>query len=114
MGRLRLLLLLCFITSVAAKLSHKVACETTQGTFVIAVHKDWSPLGVERFIDLVSDKFFDHQLLYRVIPGFLVQFGVAANPKVQKKWDNLRIVDEPKKVGFKHGTVSFAGAGPDS
>lgn len=58
--------------------------------------------------------FFDDQLLYRVIPGFLVQFGVAAKPEVMKKWDNKRFPDEPKKQQFKHGTVSFAGAGEDS
>ena len=73
-----------------------------------------SPLGVKRFVDLVEAKFFDDQILYRVIPGFLVQFGVAGDPKVHREWDGQRIADEPKLVPFEHGTVSFAGAGPNS
>ena len=53
-------------------------------------------------------------LLYRVIPGFLIQFGVAADPKVQAKWQNDKIPDEPNLHKFRGGTLSFAGAGTDS
>lgn len=65
-------------------------------------------------MELVSDGFFTDMLLYRVIPGFLVQFGVAADPKVQAKWQDARIPDEPNQVNFKGGTLSFAGAGENS
>lgn len=91
-----------------------IACSTTAGDFTIRLEEEWSPMGVKRFLQLVDISFFDEQLLYRVIPGFLVQFGVAAEPKVMKKWAEKRIRDEPKKQKFKHGTVSFAGGGEDS
>eukprot|EP00746_Dinoflagellata_sp_MGD_P038419 gnl/MRDRNA2_/MRDRNA2_192423_c0_seq1.p1 gnl/MRDRNA2_/MRDRNA2_192423_c0~~gnl/MRDRNA2_/MRDRNA2_192423_c0_seq1.p1 ORF type:complete len:220 (+),score=18.92 gnl/MRDRNA2_/MRDRNA2_192423_c0_seq1:115-774(+) len=92
-----------------------VACSTTAGDFTIRLEEEWSPLGVRRFMDLVDSNFFDDQILYRVIPGFLMQFGVAADPRVMSKWATKTIRDEPKKhLPFKYGTVSFAGAGVDS
>ena len=65
-------------------------------------------------MSVLQSNFFDDQIFYRVIPGFLTQFGVAANPAVMKKWNDQRFPDEPKKASFEHGTVSFAGAGADS
>ena len=62
----------------------------------------------------VSSGFFTDMLLYRVIPGFLVQFGVAADPAVQAKWQNQKFADEENKVQFRAGTLSYAGAGADS
>ena len=60
----------------------------------------------------MSSGFFTDMLLYRVIPGFLIQFGVAADPKVQAKWQNDKIPDEPNLHKFRGGTLSFAGAKP--
>nr|ABV22251.1 peptidyl-prolyl cis-trans isomerase, cyclophilin type [Karlodinium veneficum] len=94
--------------------STNVDCHTTAGDFSISLDRDLSPLGVDRFLELVSDKFFDDQIIYRVIPGFLMQFGVAAVPRQHAKWDRQRFEDEPRKQSFKHGTVSFAGGGRDS
>jgi len=91
-----------------------VACDSTAGAFTLRLFPAWSPLGVARMLELVEAGFFDDQVLYRVIPGFLVQFGVAADPSVQAKWNDKRIKDEPHKHKFEHGTVSFAGAGADS
>ena len=65
-------------------------------------------------MELVNSGFFTDMLLYRVIPGFLIQFGVAAEPQVQAKWQNNRITDEKNQVKFRGGTLSFAGAGADS
>lgn len=93
---------------------HTVACNTTAGSFVITLEDSLSPMGVSRFLDLVDDSFFDDMIFYRVISGFLTQFGVAADPNVQKRWDDRRFPDEPKKATFQHGTVSYAGAGKDS
>lgn len=110
-------LLLCFATAALAQADPdqtRVHCDSTAGDFVIALDRTLSPLGVDRFLELVADNFFDDMLLYRVIPGFLVQFGVAATPSVQAKWQNARFPDEPNKVPFRHGTVSFAGNGKDS
>ena len=67
-----------------------------------------------RFLDLVKAGYFTGCRLYRVIPGFLVQFGVAADPAVQAKWQNQKLADEENKVQFRAGTLSYAGAGADS
>merc|ERR1711924_301057 len=92
----------------------EIACSTTAGDFEIQLIHSWSPRGVARFVELVQAGFFDEQIFYRVIPGFLTQFGVAAKPEVQAVWNDRTFPDEPKKTGFEHGTVSFAGAGENS
>ena len=72
---------------------------------------------MRRVSKLVRTGFLDGQILYRVIPGFLVQFGVAADPKVHARWqrgEKRRLKDEPNRMPFRHGTLSFAGAGTDS
>merc|ERR1719329_1498636 len=71
-------------------------------------------MGVRRFTELVQTQFFDGQVIYRVMPGFLMQFGTAVNPQVQAQWDAMTFRDEPKVGPFEHGTVSFAGHGTDS
>eukprot|EP00746_Dinoflagellata_sp_MGD_P145734 gnl/MRDRNA2_/MRDRNA2_78305_c0_seq1.p1 gnl/MRDRNA2_/MRDRNA2_78305_c0~~gnl/MRDRNA2_/MRDRNA2_78305_c0_seq1.p1 ORF type:complete len:265 (+),score=65.68 gnl/MRDRNA2_/MRDRNA2_78305_c0_seq1:66-860(+) len=114
MSKLLLFTVLSSYCLVASGINTDVECSTTAGDFTIRLSSEWSPMGVKRFLQLVDKEFFDDQLLYRVIPGFLVQFGVAAKPEVMRKWNNKRIPDEPKTQNFKHGTVSFAGAGEDS
>lgn len=93
----------------------KVTCQTTKGNFSIVLHREWAPRGHDRFLELVEAGFFDNQLVYRALPGFLVQFGVAADPAVQARWSDNRIPDDPQQnIPFKRGTVSFAGSGADS
>lgn len=92
----------------------KVAFETTAGGFTVDLDRELSPEGVDRFLALASEGFFDDQILYRVVPGFLVQFGVAADAAVQARWQTARIGDEPNRVPFRAGTLSYAGAGEDS
>jgi len=97
----------------------RVRFETTAGDFTVTVDRTLSPLGVDRFVDLVSDGFFTDQLLYRIIPGFLIQFGVAADPAKHAQWDDWvggrrALRDEPNRVAFRGGTLSFAGSGEDS
>lgn len=87
----------------------KVACTTTAGDFTVRLTPSYSPLGVARFLMLVQTGFFTDQLLYRVTPGFLVQFGVAADPNETAMWDWQPIEDEPNRVPFRAGTLSFAG-----
>jgi cyclophilin family peptidyl-prolyl cis-trans isomerase len=92
-----------------------VKCETTAGDFTIEMHRDWAPLGYDRFIELVEDSFFTDQIIYRKIPGFLVQYGVAADSTVQARWQNAKFPDdENKQIPFTKGTVSFAGNGKNS
>lgn len=74
----------------------------------------YSPKGVDRFLELVESGFFTDMLLYRVLPGSLVQFGCAADPSVQARWQDARLPDEPNRATFRAGTVSFAGSGTDS
>ena len=82
--------------------------------FRINVEHSWSPLGVDRLLELVRSDFFTDMVMYRVLPGFLIQFGVASDPKVQERWQTATIKDEPNQRPFQRGTVSFAGAGTDS
>lgn len=91
-----------------------VRLRTTAGDCLIVVDRAYSPVGVDRFLDLVQEGFFTDMLLYRVIPGFLVQFGCAADPAVQARWQDARLPDEPNRATFRGGTVSFAGGGTDS
>ena len=100
----------------AEKPTARVRCETSVGGLTIDLHESWAPLGYKRFVELVEDGFFTDQIVYRVIPGFLLQFGVAADPAQTAKWARQRISDDPKlpSHSFRQGTVSFAGAGPNS
>ena len=78
------------------------------------MHRDWAPIGYDRFMELVKDDFFTDQLIYRTIPGFLVQMGVAADPQLHAQWDQpeKRLPDEPNPAPFRRGTLSFAGLPP--
>lgn len=87
---------------------------TTAGDCTVVCDRAFSPAGVDRFLELVQDGVFDDMLLYRCMPGFLIQFGCAADPKVQARWEDNRIPDEPNRATFRSGTVSFAGGGTNS
>ncbi|KAJ9439513.1 Peptidyl-prolyl cis-trans isomerase A [Diplonema papillatum] len=91
-----------------------VRCGSTAGDFAVEVHPEWSPLGAERYLRLVDDGFFDGSGLFRVVKGFLAQFGLPAAPG--PKWAKYpRITDDPKPgISFRRGMVSFAGSGKDS
>jgi len=93
--------------------SYKVAFDTTKGSFIVEVHPEWAPIGAARFRELVEDKFFDGAGFFRVVPNFIVQFGLAADPGKTKKWDN-RISDDPVIRTNKRGTLTFATAGPNT
>ncbi|MFN7935754.1 MAG: peptidylprolyl isomerase [Bryobacteraceae bacterium] len=92
---------------------YKVAFETTKGSFIVEVHPEWAPIGAARFKELVEDKFFDGAGFFRVVPNFIVQFGLAADPAKTKKWDT-RISDDPVIRTNKRGTLTFATAGPNT
>ncbi len=87
---------------------------TSVGTFVIEVHRDWSPNGADRFYNLVKSGFFDNCRFFRVISNFMVQFGINGDPAVTAAWANARIPDEPVKQSNIRGYVSFAKGGPNS
>ena len=72
--------------------------KTTQKEFVIEVHEDWAPLGAKRFKDLMLDHFFDDCRIYRVIPGFVIQWGIPASPQLYTRWGENKIKDD-KRTG---------------
>jgi peptidyl-prolyl cis-trans isomerase A (cyclophilin A) len=86
----------------------KAQFTTTKGDFVIEVHRDWAPIGADRFYNLVKNGFFTNAAFFRVIPGFMVQFGLNANPAVSKAWENANLKDDPVTQSNKRGMVTFA------
>jgi peptidyl-prolyl cis-trans isomerase A (cyclophilin A) len=93
---------------------YDAAFKTTAGTFVIEVTRAWSPRGADRFYDLVKHGFYDGASFFRVVPGFVVQFGLTPNPAVNKAWSGATIPDDPVKESNRAGYVSFASAGPNT
>jgi peptidyl-prolyl cis-trans isomerase A (cyclophilin A) len=87
---------------------------TTKGSFVVTVHRAWAPRGADRFYNLVRAGFYDGDRLFRVLPGFVVQFGINPSPKVSKAWQNAVIPDDPVLRSNVPGTISFATAGPNT
>jgi peptidyl-prolyl cis-trans isomerase A (cyclophilin A) len=86
----------------------KAQFTTTKGDIVLEVHRDWAPLGADRFYNLVKNGFFTNTAFFRVVPGFMVQFGLAANPAVNKAWETANIKDDPVKQSNKRGMLTFA------
>jgi peptidyl-prolyl cis-trans isomerase A (cyclophilin A) len=92
----------------------RVRFETTHGSFVIAVTRAWAPLGADRFYNLVRAGFFEDAGFFRVVRGFVVQFGLNADPKVNAVWDAARIADDRVKETNRRGRITFATAGPNT
>ena len=88
--------------------------DTSKGAFVIEVHRDWAPRGADRFYNLVKNGFYNDVRFFRVIPGFMAQFGIHGNPEIAKAWTTARINDDPVKESNKRGYVTFATAGPNT
>lgn len=86
--------------------------DTTKGSFVIKVTRAWAPIGADRFYNLVKNGFYNNASFFRVIPGFIVQFGISADPNVSTVWHDADIQDDPVKQSNAPGTVTFATAGP--
>jgi peptidyl-prolyl cis-trans isomerase A (cyclophilin A) len=93
---------------------YKAKFDTSKGTFVIEVHRDWAPNGADRFYNLVKYGFFDDARFFRVIDGFMVQFGINGNPKIAAAWQDANIKDDPVKQSNTRGMVTFATAGPNT
>ena len=91
--------------------SFHVTFETSRGRFVVAVNKAWAPLGADRFYALVKSGFYDENRFFRVMPGFIVQFGLNPKPSVNEQWGEKRLPDEPVKVSNERGTLTFANTG---
>ncbi|HZS39847.1 MAG TPA: peptidylprolyl isomerase [Polyangia bacterium] len=94
---------------------YKVKLATTKGDVVIEVHRDWAPVGADRFYNLVKLGYFNDVAFFRVIKGFMVQFGIHGDPAVNRAWHNANIQDDPSgKQSNTRGMVTFATAGPNT
>ena len=108
------LLLCCAPAFAAAPAVFHVKFETTQGDFIVEVHRDWAPLGAGRFHELVKAGYYDGNRFFRVIKGFVVQFGLNGDPLVTRHWQTAKIKDDPVKESNKKGAITFATAGPNT
>ncbi len=86
---------------------YQVEFITTEGKFVVEVNREWAPIGADRFYKLVQDQFFDDAAFFRVISGFMAQFGLPADPSDNRKWSD-ELKDEPVIQGNKRGFLTFA------
>jgi len=93
---------------------YDVKFETTKGDFVVQVTRAWAPLGADRFYNLVQHGFFTDAAFFRIVPGFIVQFGLSADPAVNRVWRSANIKDDPVKQSNRPGTLTFATAGPNT
>jgi len=84
------------------------------GEFLIEIHDDWAPLGATRFLELVEQNYFDDVRFFRVISGFMAQFGIASNPKIGLEARKTVIKDDPVKYTNERGTLTFATSGKDT
>lgn len=85
--------------------------DTSAGSFVIEVHRDWSPHGADRFYELVREHYYDDSRFFRVVPGHWVQFGIAGDPKVAQAWRHRTIPDDTLKVHNLPGYIAFSNTG---
>lgn len=87
---------------------------TSKGDFLIEVHRDWSPQGADRFYNLVSNGFYDDVRFFRVVAGFMAQFGIHGDSAVAAAWRGSRIEDDPVMQSNTRGLVSYAMGGPST
>ena len=95
-----------------------MTCGTTAGPVVMRLHRSWSPHGYDRAASLFDRGYYDHSHFFRVVPHFLVQFGISyTEDAALKKFASTTIPDDPKREEqgtFREGMMSFAGSGPNS
>ncbi|MGB7310652.1 MAG: peptidylprolyl isomerase [Candidatus Acidiferrales bacterium] len=87
---------------------------TTKGDFTVQVSRAWAPIGADRFYNLVKHGFFTGAPFFRVVPGFIIQFGLTPDPAVNRAWQNATIKDDPVTQSNKPGYLVFATAGPNT
>ncbi len=92
----------------------KAQFDTTKGKFTIEVTRSLAPNGADRFYNLVRSGYFTDVAFFRVVPGFMCQFGIHGDPNVSAKWREATIPDDPVKGSNTRGTITFATAGPNT
>lgn len=93
---------------------YDVKFSTTKGDFVVQVNRAWAPIGADRFYNLVKHGFFTGAPFFRVVPGFIIQFGLTPDPAVNRVWQSADIKDDPVTQSNKPGYLVFATAGPNT
>jgi len=88
--------------------------EGQTGKFVIQTRPSWAPIGAKRFEDLVEKDFWKGDRIFRVLPGFVSQFGINGDPTVQSFWRSQSMADDPVRVSNARGTVVFATSGKNT
>jgi cyclophilin family peptidyl-prolyl cis-trans isomerase len=86
----------------------RVRFVTSQGNFVVEVHRDWAPVGADRFYNLVAHHFLDGQRFFRVRQGVFAQFGIAGDPRIAQAWRTATIPDDPPQHSNTRGTIAYA------
>jgi peptidyl-prolyl cis-trans isomerase A (cyclophilin A) len=97
-----------------APATYKARFDTSKGVFVIQVTRAWAPNGADRFYNLVKNGFYDDVRFFRVISGFMVQFGINGDPALSAKWREANIKDDAVGESNKRGMITFATAGPNT
>jgi peptidyl-prolyl cis-trans isomerase A (cyclophilin A) len=97
-----------------APATYKVKFDTSKGPFVVEVTRAWAPRGADRFYNLVKNGFYDNVRFFRVISGFMVQFGIHGDPGVMANWRTAQIQDDPVTQSNTRGMITFATAGPNT
>jgi peptidyl-prolyl cis-trans isomerase A (cyclophilin A) len=97
-----------------APATYKVKFDTSAGAFVVQVHRDWAPLGADRFYNLARAGFFDDSRFSRVVPHFIAQFGIPGDPAVGAIWQHRTFADDAVTHSNVRGTIAFAMTGPNT
>ncbi len=92
----------------------RVRFETTRGPFTVEAVREWAPRGTDRFYNLVRIGFFEDLAFFRVIDGFVIQFGISGNPEVGGRWRTAALEDEPVRASNRRGYITYAMGGPNS
>jgi peptidyl-prolyl cis-trans isomerase A (cyclophilin A) len=97
-----------------APATYKARFDTSKGAFVLDIRREWAPNGADRFYNLVKNGFYDNVRFFRVVSGFMVQFGISGDPNASAQWRNARLKDDPVRQSNRRGTITYAMAGPDT
>jgi len=92
----------------------QVLFDTSKGEFTVDVTRAWAPKGADRFYNLVKNGYYDDCRFFRVVKGFMVQFGINGDPQLNNSWRVSQFEDDRGKESNKRGMITFAHAGPNS
>lgn len=94
--------------------AYRVKFETSKGDFTVALKRALAPRGSDRFYELVTIGYFTDVRFFRIVPGFVVQFGIHGDTAVSTAWNDANIPDDPMRTSNARGTVAFATSGPNT